>query len=276
MAVKTFKPVTPGRRQMSIASFEEITKSKPEKSLIRAIKNKAGRNNTGRITVRHQGGRHKRYYRLVDFDTTKKLNILGKVSAIEYDPNRNVYICLVVYEDGEKKYHLAPENIKVGSKVITKEKAKIRIGNRMMLKNIPIGINIFNVEMVPLKGGQLVRSAGASAKLVSLDGLKAQIELPSGEVRYIPKECYATIGTLSNAEFINLKLGKAGRSRWRGIRPQVRGKAMNPVDHPHGGGEGCTPIGMPGPKTPWGKPALGKKTRRRKYSDQWILKRRKK
>jgi large subunit ribosomal protein L2 len=261
---------------MILSSFEEITKSKPEKSLTSFIKKKGGRNNTGKITVRHQGGGHKQLYRLIDFNTTDKQGIEGTVKAIEYDPNRNAYITLVYYNDGEKRYHLAPQNIEVGSKIITKEKGKIKSGNRMMLKNIPVGLSIFNIEIVKGKGGQLVRSAGSYATLVSLDGPNAQIQMPSGEVRYIDKNCYSTIGVVSNSDYSNTKLGKAGRSRWRGIRPVVRGKAMNPCDHPHGGGEGCCPIGHPHPMTPWGKPALGVKTRRKhKYSNKSIIKRRK-
>ncbi|MBU1151383.1 50S ribosomal protein L2 [Patescibacteria group bacterium] len=272
MAVKKFKPTTPGRRQMSVASFEEITKTKPEKSLTKTKTRCSGRNNSGRITVRHRGGGAKRAYRMVDFKRTDKLNIEGKVTAVEYDPNRTAYIMLVTYKDGEKRYHLAPTGIKVGDKIMTAEKAKIKTGNRMLLNNIPVGYSIYNVEMHLGKGGQLGRSAGTSIKLVSLEGKYAQIALPSGEIRMVAKECYATIGTTSNIDHANITIGKAGRKRNMGRRPQVRGKAMNPVDHPHGGGEGGAPIGLKHPKTPWGMPALGYKTRRRHYTDKMIVK----
>ncbi len=272
MALKKFKPITPGRRQMSVASFEEVTKTKPEKTLTRKISKTSGRNNSGRITVRHRGGGAKRLYRVIDFKRTDKINIEAKVKAVEYDPNRTAYIILANYKDGEKRYHIAPEGIKVGDKIITKEKAKVKKGNRMMLKSIPVGYNIYNVELHEGKGGQFARSAGSSLKLVSLEGDHAQIQMPSGEVRLVSKKCYATIGTVSNAEHSNIKIGKAGRKRHLGRRPQVRGKAMNPVDHPHGGGEGGSPIGLKHPKTPWGLPALGFKTRKRHYTDKMIVK----
>ncbi len=272
MAVKTFKPTTPGRRNMNVSSFDEITKTKPEKSLLKSSKRKAGRNNQGRLTVRHRGGGHKRAYRIIDFLRTDKLNIPAKVASVEYDPNRTAYIILVNYNDGEKRYHLAPEGIKVGDEIITKAKAKINTGNRMKVRNIPVGQAIHDVELTEKKGGQIIRSAGSSGKITSLEGKYAQLQLPSGEIRLISKDCYATIGTVSNLDHSNIKIGKAGRSRWLGKRPQVRGKVMNPVDHPHGGGEGNQPIGLKHPKTPWGMPALGFKTRRRKYTDKWIVK----
>lgn len=272
MELKKFKPTTPGIRQMSIASFEEITKSKPEKSLTKTLKKNSGRNSTGRITVRHRGGGTRRRYRNIDFKRTDKLNIEGKVKAIEYDPNRTAYIMLVNYKDGEKRYHLAPTEIKVGDKIVTREKAKVKAGNRMKLKNIPVGFSIYNVELYEGRGGQLARSAGSSLKLVSVEGDYAQIQMPSGEIRLVSKDCYATVGIVSNIDHFNISIGKAGRTRHFGRRPQVRGKAMNPVDHPHGGGEGGCPIGLKHPKTPWGMPALGFKTRRRRYTDKMIIK----
>ena len=272
MALKKYKPTTPGRRQMSTASFDEVTKTKPEKGLTKSKRRTSGRNNSGRITVRHRGGGAKRRYRMVDFKRTDKLNIEGKVAAIEYDPNRSAYIMLVQYKDGEKRYHLAPHRTVVGDKIITAEKAKIKKGNRMLIKHIPVGYSIFNVELHKGKGGQMGRSAGTSIKLVSLEGAHAQIQMPSGEIRLVDKECFATIGIVSNIEHNNIKIGKAGRKRHLGRRPQVRGKAMNPVDHPHGGGEGGAPIGLKHPKTPWGLPALGFKTRKRHYTDKMIVK----
>lgn len=272
MALKKFKPTTAGRRQMSVASFEEITKAKPEKSLIVRLKKNAGRNSSGRLTVRHRGGGSKKVYRIIDFNQTDKLNIEAKVKAIEYDPNRTCYIMLVGYKDGEKRYHIAPEGIKVGDAIVAGEKTKVKRGNRMVIKNIPVGYNIYNVELREGQGGQMARSAGASLVLVSLEGEYAQIQMPSGETRLVNKNCYASIGTVSNLEHNNIKIGKAGRTRYSGRRPQVRGKAMNPVDHPHGGGEGGTSIGLKNPKTPWGMPALGFKTRRRHYTDKMIIK----
>lgn len=257
---------------MSGYSFEEITKSRPEKSLIRGRKKWAGRNNQGKLTVRHQGGGHKQLYRLIDLRQRDKLDIEGKVAAIEYDPNRSAYIMLVHYLDGEKRYHLAPEHIQVGADVVTKERAKVKVGNRMMLKHIPVGYDIHNIELTKGRGGQIVRSAGSKGQVVAIEGEYAQVSMPSGEVRLIDKDCYASIGVVSNSDHSNVKIGKAGRSRWMGIRPSVRGKAMNPNDHPHGGGEGNQPIGLPQPRTPWGMPALGLKTRKRKYSDRLILK----
>ena len=274
MALKIYKATTPGRRNMSGYSFQEITKSKPEKRLVKGAKKNAGRNNVGKLTIRHQGGGHKQLYRKVDFSQREKINIPGTVRAIEYDPNRSAYIMLVVYKDGDKRYHIAPEGMKVGTEIITKEKAKIKVGNRLTLKYIPVGYDIHNVELVKNRGGQIVRSAGSRGKVVAVEGSFAQVEIPSGEVRLIDKNCYATIGVVSNIEHNNISIGKAGRKRWMGKRPEVRGKAMNPVDHPHGGGEGAQPIGLTGPKTPWGMPALGLKTRRRKYSDRFIVKNR--
>lgn len=276
MALKKFKATTPGRRHMTVASFEEITTDKPLKSLTKFLKNKAGRGSSGTISVRHRGGGHKRLYRMVDFKRDK-LDIVGKVVSVEYDPNRTAYIMLVNYMDGEKRYHLAPHGIEVGDEIRTAPKTKIKKGNRLMIKNIPVGFNVYNIEMQKGKGGQIVKSAGASAQLVSTEGDKnAQVKMPSGEIRYIPMECYASIGIVSNIEHGNIKIGKAGRSRWMRKRPTVRGKAMNPCDHPHGGGEGGCPIGLKYPKTPWGMPALGKKTRKKQQSDKMILKRRKK
>jgi large subunit ribosomal protein L2 len=264
MAVRKVKGTTPGRRQMSVSDFAEVTAKKPLKKLVKSKKRGSGRNNQGRITVRHRGGGAKSHYRVVDFDRTKNLNIEGRVAAVEYDPNRNAYIMLVVYKNGDKRYHIAPEKIKVDDKVLTAEKAKIRAGNRLHVGNIPVGFNIYNIELTPGRGGQIVRGAGTSAKLISLETEMAQVQLPSGEVRFIHKHAFASVGTVSNSEVGNMKIGKAGRNRWKGKRPQVRGKVMNPCDHPHGGGEGSNPIGLKHPKTPWGLPALGVKTRKRK------------
>ncbi len=273
--VRIVKGTTPGQRHMSYADFSILTKgARPAKRLLVSKNRISGRNNRGLITVRHRGGGHAHFYRMVDFKQTEKIGIPGTVASLEYDPNRSAYIMLVNYVDGDKRYHLCPEGIKVGTSILTAEKAKIRSGNRMMLKSIPVGYSIYNIEMKVGKGGQLVRSAGAAAKLTSLEGDYAQIQLPSTEVRFIPKECYATIGTVSNADYSNIRIGKAGRSRWMGKRPEVRGKAMNPVDHPHGGGEGNCPIGLKYPKTPWGAPALGKKTRSNKRTDKWVVKER--
>ncbi|MBD3328068.1 50S ribosomal protein L2 [Candidatus Peregrinibacteria bacterium] len=275
MAIKVYKPTTPGRRNMSGYSFEEITKGKkPEKSLTVGKKKRAGRNNQGRITIRHQGGGHKKLYRIVDFKMRDKIGIPGKVASIEYDPNRTAYIMLVNYADGEKRYHLAPEGIQVGTEIITKDKAKLDIGNRVSLKTIPSGFEIHNLELKKGKGGQVIRSAGSKGKVVAVEGEYAQVEMPSGEVRLVDKNCHATIGSVGNIEHQNVKIGKAGRRRWMGKKPEVRGKVMNPIDHPHGGGEGAQPIGLKNPKTPWGMPALGFKTRKRKYSDKLIVKNR--
>lgn len=272
MAVKKYNPTSPGRRFMSVASFEEVTKSTPEKSLLISWHKRSGRNNVGKITVRHRGGGSKKQYRIIDLKQTDKLNIKGKVQSVEYDPNRTAYIMLVTYTDGEKRYHIAPEGIKVGDKIVASEKAKIKVGNRMILKNIPVGYDIYNVELQEGRGGQIARSAGASLKLVSLEGDHAQINMPSGEIRLVSKNCYASIGIISNVEHNNIKIGKAGRNRHRGRRPQVRGKAMNACDHPHGGGKGGCSIGLKHPKTPWGMPALGFKTRKRHRTDKMIIK----
>lgn len=272
MAVKKYRPTSPVRRHMTTASFDEVTTGKPEKSLVRRIKKHCGRNATGHITQRHQGGGNKHMYRIMDFSQTDKLNIEGTVKAIEYDPARSAYIMLVIYKDGEKRYHLAPEGVKVGSKISAKAKAKVKLGSRMMIKNIPIGYQVHNIEMEPGQGGKLVRAAGGYATIASLEGERAQIQMPSGEVRLIPKECYASIGPVGNLEHANIVIGKAGRRRWMGWRPSVRGKAMNACDHPHGGGKGHCPIGLKHPKTPWGMPALGFKTRKRHTLDKYIIK----
>ncbi len=273
MGVKTLKPTTPGRRNMSVYTFEELTKSKPDKKLIKRLNKRSGRNNQGKITIRHRGGGHKRMYRLVDFNRVSKRNVEGRVVAVEYDPYRTAYIVLVHYTDGDKKYHLAPQGIQVEDKVILSDKTKIKLGNRMLISNIPVGFSVYNVELSKGKGGQLIKSAGSSAKIMSQEDAKhTQIQLPSGEIRLVSKNCYASIGEVSNVEHSNIKIGKAGRVRNMGRRPQVRGKVMNPCDHPHGGGEGNQPIGLKHPKTPWGMPALGFKTRKRKYSDKHIIK----
>ena len=264
MPIKILKPTTPGRRKYSVNAFTELTGDKPHKPLIAPLKKHAGRNNTGRITVRHRGGGHKRRYRVVDFRRVNKIGVPATVQTIEYDPNRSAFISLIYYKDGEKKYILAYKDMEVGDSIIMNPKGEIKIGNRMMLKNIPVSYKIFNLEFVPGKGGQMVRSAGSSAVLVSLDGKMAQVQLPSGEVRYFAKDSYATIGEVSDSDHSQIRIGKAGRSRWLGRRPQVLGKSMNVVDHPHGGGEGHSPIGMKYPKTPWGAHALGVRTRNKK------------
>ena len=274
MAVKKFNPITPSRRQMTMPTFEEITSQSPEKSLLVALKSKAGRNAQGKITVRHRGGGAKRKYRIIDFKRNKD-GIPAKVSTIEYDPNRTAYIALVVYADGEKRYILAPAGLKVGDVIESGVNADIKPGNALPLKNIPVGTVIHNIELQKGKGGQLVRAAGNSAQLMAKEGDYATLRLPSGEMRYVRIECRATIGTLSNATNDIVNIGKAGRKRHMGFRPTVRGSVMNPNDHPHGGGEGKSPIGRPSPVTPWGKPALGYKTRKnKKYSDRFIIKRR--
>ncbi len=277
MAIKVYKKNAAGRRGMSATDRSVLTKKDPESRLITSLRKQGGRNNQGKITCRHRGGGEKRNYRLVDFDQTQKLNIPGKVAALEYDPNRTTWIALVVYADGDKRYHIAAHGVKVDDQVLTAEKTKIKAGNRCKLANIPAGFQICNVELTPGKGGQMARSAGSSAKMVSTDNdTYAQIQLPSSEIRLVPKHCYATIGVAANTDHSNLKLGKAGRVRRMGRRPQVRGKVMNPCDHPHGGGEARNSIGMKAPKTPWGALALGVKTRRKKkYSNGLILTRRK-
>ena len=276
MAIKKYKPTSPGRRNMSVNAFEEITAKKPQKGLIKSQYQKSGRNNQGRITVRHRGGGAKRRYRVIDSKRFDKLNIPARVKSIEYDPNRTSFIALVVYADGEKRYIIAPNRLRVGNKIICSEKAKIKAGNRMLIKHIPVGFNIHDLELQPGKGSQAIRSAGSSGKVTSLEGKMAQITMPSGEVRYVPKECYATIGVVSNLDHSNIVIGKAGRKRLMGRRPKVLGKSMNAADHPHGGGEGHSPVGLINPKTPWGKPALGVKTRSRKDTNYLIAKRRKK
>ena len=273
MALKTYRPTSPGRRGMTGATFEEITKDKPEKSLVLPLKKKGGRNSQGRITVRHRGGRAKRKIRIIDFKRDKA-GVPGRVAAIEYDPNRSARIALIYYADGDKRYILAPLGLNVGDTVKAGEDAEVRPGNALPLKLIPSGTLIHNIELQPGKGGQMVRSAGLAAQIVALEGDYALIRLPSGESRRIRSNCLATIGQVGNVDHQGIKLGKAGRKRWLGWRPTVRGSAMNPHDHPHGGGEGRSPIGLPGPKTPWGKPALGYKTRKPKASDKLIVKRR--
>jgi large subunit ribosomal protein L2 len=273
MAIKVYRPTSAGRRGMTGATFDEITKTKPEKSLVQPLKKRAGRNSQGRITVRHRGGGAKRRLRVIDFKRDK-IGVPGKVAAIEYDPNRSARIALIHYADGDKRYILAPMGLKVGGTVKAGEDAEIRPGNALPMRRIPSGTLIHNIEMQPGKGGQMVRSAGMSAQIVALEGDYALLRLPSGESRRVRSNCMATIGQVGNVDHQGIKLGKAGRKRWLGWRPTVRGSAMNPNDHPHGGGEGRSPIGMPGPKTPWGKPALGYKTRKPKASDRLIVKRR--
>ena len=273
MALKTYKPTSPGRRGMTGSTFEEITKSKPEKSLLKPLKKKAGRNNQGRISVRHRGGGAKRQLRIIDFKRDKE-GVPGRVASIEYDPNRSANIALIFYADGEKRYILSPQGLNVDDTVKAGQDAELKAGNAMPLSQIPGGTMIHNIEMQKGKGAQMVRSAGGAAQLMAKEGEYTLIRLPSGEMRRIRSECMATIGQVGNTDHQNIKLGKAGRTRWMGRRPQVRGSAMNPNDHPHGGGEGRSPIGMPGPKTPWGKPALGYKTRKPKASDKLIVKRR--
>ena len=273
MGIRVYKPTSSARRFMSVLTFEEITRKKPEKSLTEHIRKNSGRNSQGKITVRHQGGGSKKTYRIIDFKRDKK-DIPAKVTAIEYDPNRSAFIALLTYADGEKRYILAPLDLKVGDRVVAGENVDIKPGNALPLRSIPVGTLIHNVEIKPGKGGQLVRSAGMSAQLMAKEGAFAQVRLPSGEVRKVPIDACATIGTVGNTDHENVRIGKAGRSRHMGIRPTVRGVVMNPCDHPHGGGEGKSPVGMPAPVTPWGKPALGYKTRKhKKYSNRLIVKR---
>lgn len=275
MGMKHFRPTTPSLRNMTVSTFEEVTKKTPEKSLLTTKKEKAGRNSYGRITVRHQGGGNRQKYRLVDFKR-KKDDIPATVVGIEYDPNRSANIALIKYEDGTLSYILAPIGLKDGDKVVSGEKADIKPGNCMLIENIPVGTMIHNIELNPGQGGKLVRAAGQEAQLMAKEGTYAHVRLPSGEMRLVRANCRATIGTVGNADHENVKLGKAGRTRHLGIRPTVRGSVMNPVDHPHGGGEGRAPVGHAGPMTPWGKPALGYKTRSKKNrSDKFIVKRRK-
>ncbi|MFO7154568.1 MAG: 50S ribosomal protein L2 [Caldicoprobacter oshimai] len=274
MGIKVYKPTSPGRRNMSVLTFEEITKKEPEKSLVVPLKKHSGRNNEGRITVRHRGGGVKRKYRIIDFKRDKD-NIPAKVAAIEYDPNRTANIALLHYKDGEKRYIIAPLGLKVGDTVMSGENVDIKVGNALPLRNIPVGTIIHNIELYPGRGGQLVRAAGGAAQLMAKEGDYAHVRLPSGEIRMIHLDCRATIGQVGNLDHENVSIGKAGRKRHMGIRPTVRGSAMNPVDHPHGGGEGKAPIGLPAPVTPWGKPTLGYKTRKKnKESDKYIIKRR--
>lgn len=274
MSVRKFKPTSPALRQMTVSSFDEITKTEPEKSLLVNLNKSGGRNSQGKITIRHRGGGAKRKYRIIDFKRNKD-GIPGRVASIEYDPNRTANIALINYADGEKRYILAPHNLKVGDVIESGENADIKIGNALKLKDMPVGTTVHNVELKPGKGGQLVRSAGSEAQLMAKEGKYAQLKLPSGEFRLISVECRATIGQVGNISHELITIGKAGRSRHLGIRPTVRGSVMNPVDHPHGGGEGRAPIGMPSPMTPWGKPALGLKTRKKnKKSDKYIVRRR--
>ncbi|KAA5807035.1 50S ribosomal protein L2 [Thermoanaerobacterium thermosaccharolyticum] len=275
MGIKKYNPTSPGRRQMTVLTFEEVTKDKPEKSLTVSLNKTGGRNVYGRITVRHRGGGHKRKYRIIDFKRDKD-GVPGKVASIEYDPNRSAYIALIHYLDGEKRYIIAPYGLKVGDIVESGENVDIKVGNALPLYNIPVGTFIHNIELVAGKGGQLVRAAGSMAQLIAKEGDYVQVRMPSSEVRRIRSNCRATIGQVSNLDHENVTIGKAGRSRWLGIRPTVRGSVMNPVDHPHGGGEGKAPIGHPGPMTPWGKPALGYKTRKKnKSTNKMIVKSRK-
>lgn len=273
MAIKSFKPTTPARRQMTVSSFEEITKTVPEKSLTESLKKNAGRNESGKITVRHRGGGNRKKYRIIDFKRNKD-GIPAKVASIEYDPNRSANIALLNYADGEKRYILAPQRLKVGDKVISGyDNVDIQIGNSMPLSSMPVGTYIHNIELKPGKGGQIVRSAGLGAQLMAKDSKYAQVRLPSGEVRMVLARCRATVGIVGNSDHFNITIGKAGRKRHMGIRPTVRGSVMNPNDHPHGGGEGRAPVGRPSPVTPWGKPALGLKTRKKnKKSNKYIVK----
>ena len=274
MAIKTFNPTTPSRRNMTVLSYKGLSKVKPEKSLLEKVKKTAGRNSYGRITVRHIGGGNKKKYRIIDFKR-QKLDMPATVMTLEYDPNRSANIALVQYEDGEKAYILAPEGLNIGDKVVSSASADIKPGNCLPVENIPVGTMIHNIELYPGKGAQLVRSAGVGAQLMAKENGKAMVRLPSGELRYVRLECKATIGVVGNADHANVQIGKAGRTRHMGIRPTVRGSVMNPNDHPHGGGEGKTGIGRPGPCTPWGKPALGLKTRKKnKQSNKLIVRRR--
>ena len=274
MAIRLYKSYTPGTRNRILSTFSEITKSKPEKSLLRKKQRNKGRNNRGVITIRHRGGGHKRRYRLIDFKRDKT-SIEGRVAAIEYDPNRNAQIALINYVDGEKRYILHPKNLQVGNVICSGSNIPLNVGNSMPLEEIPLGTSVHNIEFLPSKGGQLVRAGGTSAKILAKEGNYVTLRLPSKEIRLLRKECFATIGEISNNDVFLLQSGKAGRSRWLGKRPTVRGSVMNPCDHPHGGGEGRAPVGRTRPLTPWGKPALGLKTRKnKKLSDAYILRRR--
>jgi len=273
MAVKTYKPTSPGRRGMTGSTFEEITGIEPERSLLRPLRKRSGRNVYGRITVRRRGGGHKRQYRLIDFNRDK-VGIPARVRSIEYDPNRSARIALLVYADGEKRYIIAPLGLQVGDTVMSGADSEIRVGNALPLDCIPLGTLVHNIELYPGRGGQMVRSAGTSAQVLAKEGDYVTLRLPSGEMRLVRKECMATVGEVGNVDHGNIKLGKAGRKRWLGRRPSVRGSAMSPRDHPHGGGEGRSPIGMSSPKSPWGRKTLGKKTRRNKATDKYIVRRR--
>jgi large subunit ribosomal protein L2 len=275
MAIRTLRPYTPGTRDYSLSDFSEITREKPEKGLTKGKHRAKGRNNRGTITCRHRGGGSRRRYRQIDFRRNKH-NIPAKVAAIEYDPNRNARIALLYYQDGEKRYILYPTGLQVGSFITAGPDVPIEVGNALPLSRIPLGTAIHNVELLPGRGGQIVRAAGSMAKVAAKEGNYVTIKLPSGEARMVRKECYATIGQVGNSEHRNINQGKAGRKRWKGRRPHVRGSVMNPVDHPHGGGEGRAPIGKPSPVTPWGKPTAGYKTRKRKNSDKFIVRRRNK
>ncbi|MBE2239883.1 MAG: 50S ribosomal protein L2 [Caldilineaceae bacterium] len=272
MAIKIYRPTSAGRRNMSVSTFDEVTRTKPERSLLAPLNKSAGRNNRGVVTTRHRGGGHKRRYRIIDF-RRDKFGVAGKIESIEYDPNRSARIALVVYTDGDRRYILAAQGLQVGDTVMSGPTAEIRLGNTLPIRNIPLGTVVHNIEIYPGRGGQLVRSAGLGAQLLAKEGSMAQVRLPSGEVRYVDMNCLATIGAVSNPDHANQNLGKAGRKRWLGIRPGTRGVAMDPASHPHGGGEGRSPIGMKAPKTPWGKPALGKKTRRNKRTEKFIVRR---
>lgn len=274
MAIKIYRPTSPGRRNMSVSTFDELTKGvKPQRNLLAPLKKSAGRNNQGIVTTRHRGGGHKRRYRIIDF-RRDNYGVKGRIEAIEYDPNRSARIARVVFTDGERRYILAAEGLKANDIVMSGPDAEIRPGNALPIRFIPLGTVVHNVEIYPGRGGQLVRSAGLSAQVLAKEGTMAQIRLPSGEVRYIDMNCLATIGSVSNPDHANVNLGKAGRKRWLGIRPGTRGIAMDPGSHPHGGGEGRSPVGMKAPKTPWGKPALGKKTRVNKRTNKFIVRRR--
>ncbi|MBI5958237.1 MAG: 50S ribosomal protein L2 [Chloroflexi bacterium] len=273
MPIKSYKPTSPGRRDMTGHSFEEITRGKPYRPLLTDKRARAGRNNKGRVTVRHRGGGHKRRYRLIDFKRNKH-SVPAKVETIEYDPNRSARIALLLYADGERRYIIAPLGLRVGDNVMSGPSAEVRLGNSLPIRQIPVGTLLHNVELEPGRGGQLARAAGTSAQLLAKEGTYAQLRLPSGEVRMVHENCLATVGQVGNTEHGNIKLGKAGRRRWMGWRPTVRGTAMDPNSHPHGGGEGRSGIGMPGPKTPWGQPAMGYKTRRNRRTDKFIVRRR--
>ena len=274
MAIRNYKPTTPGRRNMSVIDYSELSKVKPEKSLLCSLNKKAGRNSYGRITVRHRGGGSRKKYRIIDFKR-RNFGVTGKVLTLEYDPNRSSHIALVEFEGGEKRYIIAPQDLKIGQEIVAGAEADIKVGNALPLINIPVGTFVHNIELYPGKGAQLARAAGIMAQLMAKEGKMALLRLPSGELRNVPVECMATIGQVGNIDHENVKIGKAGRKRNMGWRPTVRGSVMNPCDHPHGGGEGKSPVGRPGPCTPWGKPALGYKTRsKKKASNKYIVKRR--